>query len=151
MKALTILLRLSLGILFLTSGWTKLYSPRAFAESIQAYQILPEKLVTLSAIVLPWLEALVGFGLLTGLFVAAAALLSGTLSGLFFLALSSVLARGLDIDCGCWTGAETPVDWRHLALNAAMIGASVLLYRKAATKPPVETASRTLVESGDQT
>ena len=55
-----IALRLVLGLVFVVSSWTKIRYPRIFAESLLAYHVLPETLVTFVAVTLPWLELLAG-------------------------------------------------------------------------------------------
>ena len=69
------------------------------------YRILPRYLVNPLAIVLPWLELLAGLALLSGLFRKGAALLVGAMLVVFILALSTDLARGIAVDCGCFSTA----------------------------------------------
>lgn len=123
-------LRILLGLVFLLSSWGKLRYPRVFAESLLAYRVLPEELITLVALTLPWLEFLAGLILLVGYRVRGGALVTGALSALFFLVVSSVIWRGLDLSCGCFVGVEwARVNWLHLGLNLALLGAAVIVYR----------------------
>lgn len=121
------LLRLILGTVFVVSSWSKLRYPRIFAEALLAYQVLPDNLVTVVAVVLPWLELLAGLAVLLGYRSRGSSLILGGLSLLFAIVLSSAVWKGLDISCGCFVGVEwMTVKWWHIAANlifAFMAGA----------------------------
>lgn len=120
---LTLLLRLALGGIFLYAGVTKIVDPPAFAGSIAAYRLLPYFGNYLLAATLPWLELLCGLLLIVGHRVRVAAAILLLLNLLFMAAIASTIARGLDIDCGCFrqgggkTSAWTAL-WRDLLLVA---------------------------------
>jgi putative oxidoreductase len=95
--------RIVLGGVFLIAGATKILDPGALAASIRSYELsLPEWFISLSAYSLPYLEVLLGFYLLIGLFTKIAAWTTNGLMVLFILALSQGALRGLEIDCGCF-------------------------------------------------
>lgn len=99
--------RLALGIVLILASIDKALKPAAFAEAIYNYQLLPGQAVNLTAIVLPWLELVLGSLLLTGFWLRGAVALSTVLLTVFFSALLISLARGLNIHCGCFgTGGE---------------------------------------------
>ena len=52
--------RLILGGVFVFASIDKILHPAAFAEAVYNYQILPDNLINLTAIVLPWLELVLG-------------------------------------------------------------------------------------------
>lgn len=52
--------RIFLGLVFVVASVDKIIHPKAFAEIIYNYQILPGSLINLTAIILPWLELLLG-------------------------------------------------------------------------------------------
>ncbi len=52
--------RLFLGGVFVYASIDKVLHPAAFAEVIYNYQIVPEIFINLVALILPWLEALIG-------------------------------------------------------------------------------------------
>jgi putative oxidoreductase len=56
----------------------------------------------ISAYSLPYLEILLGFYLLVGLFTKPSAWATNALMFLFIAALAQGAARGLEIDCGCF-------------------------------------------------
>ena len=101
-KTLLILLRLVLGGLFIYAGAVKVLDPLGFAQNIRNYDLVGQSLSFIAAVVLPWLEILAGLALAAGVWKRASALI---ISGLlvFFIVLTLVtIARGLDVDCGCF-------------------------------------------------
>lgn len=126
-----VLLRLGLGGLFLWSAYDKILHPHDFATMVAAYQLVPDRLVTLVATLLPFVEAVCGLTLLVGFLTESSALVLGLLSGGFALAVASAAARGLDIECGCFSTSQggARADWWHVALNLAMLAAAVYLVK----------------------
>ena len=61
--------RLILGVIFIYASIDKIFHPAAFAEAVYNYQILPDALINLTAIVLPWLELILGAFLILGLWL----------------------------------------------------------------------------------
>jgi putative oxidoreductase len=101
-KTLLILFRLVLGGLFVYAGAVKVLGPLDFAQNIRNYDLVGQSLSFIAAVVLPWLEILAGVALAAGIWKRASALI---ISGLlvFFIVLTLVtIARGLDVDCGCF-------------------------------------------------
>ena len=93
--------RLILGAVFIYASIDKIIHPEAFAEAIYNYQILPDFLINLTAIILPWLELILGIFLIIGLFREGSVSIVTFLLVVFFGAMVFNLARGLDIHCGC--------------------------------------------------
>jgi uncharacterized membrane protein YphA (DoxX/SURF4 family) len=76
-----------------------------FAVVIEAYHILPPKLIMPLAAVLPWVETLLGLALATGYLTRVAAAGIGFLLLTFLVALGSTLARRIPLEsCGCFGG-----------------------------------------------
>ena len=113
----------------LAAGLTKVAEPQLFAVIIGRYHILPETSLGLVALSLPWVEVVVALALLLGLWVRAAALISSLLCTGFALAVGSALARGLDIECGCFHGSSK-VSGAHLGLDLVLLVCSLLLLRR---------------------
>ncbi len=109
-----IIIRAFLGVLFIYASIHKILYPAAFAETVSNYQILPGYLVNIFAVVLPWLEIMVGICLVTGIFLHGATTLAFLMLATFFVALASTFARGLNIDCGCFSQAAGSVS--HLTM-----------------------------------
>jgi uncharacterized membrane protein YphA (DoxX/SURF4 family) len=99
---LVLLVRLLLGGVFVHASMDKILHTGDFAGVIANYRILPDSLVNLAAVILPWLELFLGGFLILGIWVPGAALACNMLLGVFSLALAFNLLRGLDIDCGCF-------------------------------------------------
>ena len=70
---------------------------------IANYAILPDFLVTLPALVLPWLELVAGLCLAAGLWTRSSALLLSLLLLVFIVALGFNALRGIDLSCGCFS------------------------------------------------
>lgn len=106
---LTLLARLILGAVFVYASIDKILHPESFAKAVYNYQILPHLLINGTAIVLPWLELILGVFLIAGLFREGSVALVTLLLLVFLGAMAFSLARGLDIDCGCFgSGGKAP-------------------------------------------
>lgn len=99
---LEFLSRFFLGAVFLWAGGTKIVNPHDFATIISNYQLLPDLLVNIVAVWLPWIEVLCGILLICGLWVEGSLVVINTLIIIFIAALISNWIRGIDVDCGCF-------------------------------------------------
>lgn len=106
-KYLFLLTRLALGGVFIAASIDKIIHPGQFAKIIQNYQILPDYLISMAAIVLPWLEALLGLFIIAGVWLPGAVVLADFLLAAFFSALIFNIARGIDVHCGCFSTEVT--------------------------------------------
>jgi len=102
-KWLVLAIRLILGITFIWASIDKIANPGGFALSIYNYRMLPHETINFMAIVMPWLELVTGILIIVGVLMRGSALWIGVMLMVFIIALSSALARGLDIDCGCFS------------------------------------------------
>jgi len=98
--------RLILGGAFLYASLHKIIDPGAFAKQIYGYGILPGEWINLSAMVLPWVEAVAGALLVIGAFTRGSSLLLALLLVVFLAAVGFHVARGKAFDCGCFQPAE---------------------------------------------
>ena len=96
--------RLLLALLFLWAGVNKLLDPKSFARSIDAFGLVPESLLVVTALGLPVLEVFIALAVALrwrcGLPLMAAILL------LFIGVLWYGVLQGLEVDCGCFSLAE---------------------------------------------
>ncbi|PKN66473.1 MAG: DoxX family protein [Deltaproteobacteria bacterium HGW-Deltaproteobacteria-15] len=99
---LSLCARLILGVIFIYASIDKILHPENFAKAVYNYQILPHLFINPIAIVLPWLELILGVFLVLGLFREGSVGLVTLLLLVFLGAMAFNLARGLDIDCGCF-------------------------------------------------
>jgi uncharacterized membrane protein YphA (DoxX/SURF4 family) len=107
---LQVLARLVLGGVFIYASLDKIVHPLEFAKIIKNYQILADFLITLPALVLPWLELLAGFCLVSGLWKRSAAILLSLLLLAFIIALGANALRGLDVSCGCFSTSASDTE-----------------------------------------
>lgn len=127
---LAIVFRLATAAVFLFAAVVKISDPQAFAMSIQSFDFMPDHLVTVSAFVVPWTEAVVGVALVLGVWTRAASLvylvLLGTFTGLIFVTLQ----RGLEVTCGCFGKfkllCEPGVTECNLQQNALLLGVGLV-------------------------
>jgi uncharacterized membrane protein YphA (DoxX/SURF4 family) len=96
--------RLILGGVFLVAGGLKVIDPQGSVVAVRAYRLLPNSLVTIVGWGLPFAEIALGLLLLAGIATRVVAAAMATLLIIFILAVVSVAARGLSIDCGCFGG-----------------------------------------------
>lgn len=96
-----------------------------------AYQLLPYAGNYLVAAILPWIEAICGLLLVTGWRARSAAALVAAMNMLFIVLLFSTVARGLDIDCGCFRqGGEKTTAWTAIFRDILLLVAAVFVFRK---------------------
>jgi uncharacterized membrane protein YphA (DoxX/SURF4 family) len=109
MRLAQIAARLIMAGIFIYASIDKIVHPAAFAKDVYNYQILPDALINPAALVLPWFELLIGLCLLAGIWLPGAVLAVNGLLLVFLAAFGFNLARGLDVNCGCFsTGAAAP-------------------------------------------
>jgi uncharacterized membrane protein YphA (DoxX/SURF4 family) len=101
-KFLLLTFRLVLGFIFILAAISKVTDPLGFSQSIYNYKLMPDFTINFLAIAFPWIELVTGIFIVFGIAVKEnSAILSGLLM-IFILAIAVSLARGLDIDCGCF-------------------------------------------------
>ena len=124
--------RIVLGLVFLLYGLDKILHPDDFARAVANYRLLPEALVNLVAVILPWVECVCGLLLLAGQWVRSAALVSAFLLGVLMVAVSITLASGLDISCWCFNTDEgRKIGLGLLVEDLLLLGAAAVLVLKA--------------------
>jgi uncharacterized membrane protein YphA (DoxX/SURF4 family) len=116
----TLFVRLTLGCLFIYSSLPKIRQPYDFLSDVYSYELVGPKLGILIAMVLPWLELLVGICLVGGVFIGGALLASAAMAAMFMFVLSSSIYRGLEISCGCF-GSGTDIISYSTVIRAGII------------------------------
>ena len=117
--------RLILGVIFVYASYDKILHPKAFAEVIYNYQILPDGFINVTAIFLPWLEMLMGIFLITGFWMPGTVIWCNTLLVAYTGALGFNLARGLDVNCGCFSTTKgSPISIESILWDVAFLALS---------------------------
>ena len=125
---IVLLVRLVLVAAFLLAAIPKIQDPVAFAISVESYRILTGQAVLWVALVLPWLELIIGLGLLVPKVRRASSLLIILLLFIFVGLHASAWIRGLDIDCGCYAIESVSSNYFLLiSRNCALIIAAVFV------------------------
>ena len=120
-------IRLLLGAMWVWASLDKIQDSAQFSRDIANYHVIPFGLENLSAIVVPWLELLIGMGLIAGVMVNGAALVSSGLMLLFIVLISQAILRGFNIECGCGLKEGQLVGWDKILENIVFLGASYLV------------------------
>ena len=129
-KEVILVLRLVVGATFLYASIDKVLHPDQFAIAVRSYQILPVSITNLFALVLAWAEFFSGIMLILGVFTRQATAALFLMLVLFIVALSAVIARGLAIDCGCFTTeGGSSVNIQLIVRNTVMLAACLLIMR----------------------
>ena len=130
-----LILRCSLGILFIYSSTHKIIDPAGFAKIIYGYYLFPHYFINIIAIVLPFMELVTGICLFLGIFPkSTAAIINGMLT-LFIIILTINLIRGIEFDCGCLS-FNTSGDFTHagwvIARNFLLLlsGLYIMFFKK---------------------
>jgi uncharacterized membrane protein YphA (DoxX/SURF4 family) len=131
MQSLSLAARLVLGVVFLVAGAEKLTALDQFAHAISIYQIVPVSMVNLAALLFVWTEITVGVLLIAGGAVRGSALVAGAMLVVFLIAIFSAMARGLEIDCGCFVNkdgsAGEKVGWPKVFEDVGLLAAALFL------------------------
>ena len=61
--------RIILGIIFIYASYDKILDPAGFSKAIHNYHVTPIAVENLAALIIPWLELIIGVFLIFGLFL----------------------------------------------------------------------------------
>lgn len=127
---LTMAARLFVGLTFIYASYYKIIDPGAFAKSIWYYHLVPGSMINLMALVLPWLELFCGVAVIVGTTYRGSVLLLNLMTVVFIVALASTIARGINIDCGCFQAAKasSASAWRALGFDLVLWPMVLLLW-----------------------
>jgi len=109
--------------MFLYAACQKIVEPRQFVVDIKNFQIVPERLLHLMALVLPWWEVGGAVALVVPRTRRAGAIILSGLLMMFIVAVSyAAFYKGLNIHCGCF-GKDNPAQagWRTIGLDVALL------------------------------
>ena len=126
-----------IALFFLLSGIHKAMHYSDFVQTLMDYQLLPDRLAAIAAMVLSLAEITIGCALMFSVTVLPLALLPSAAAAALFLALYSLamaanIYRGIHIDCGCtFQQREIRLSRWHLLRNALLIGLALLTHLPA--------------------
>jgi uncharacterized membrane protein YphA (DoxX/SURF4 family) len=116
-----LILRVALGLVFLAAGGLKIGHFDVFAGEIAGFQLLPHPVIAPLALLLPFVEVLLGIYLVLGLFTRLAAALAAIQLFIYSAAIASAVVRGISTSCGCFGPSDTSVtSWPEVARDAAV-------------------------------
>ncbi|MGD0091147.1 MAG: MauE/DoxX family redox-associated membrane protein [Planctomycetota bacterium] len=128
-RLVMLLARVALGGVLLYAGIVKVPNTAVFERAIANFDILPPLGNWIVALTLPWAEIVIGLLLICGLWLRYSAAVTVLMFLGFGGAVLLALARGIDIECGCFgTDDYERVGVKVLAIEAAMIAAGVLVF-----------------------
>jgi uncharacterized membrane protein YphA (DoxX/SURF4 family) len=96
-----------LAVVFIYASIDKILHPADFAAIVKDYKVLPDILINLTAIILPWLELVLGVLLVLGRWQEGTLLLVNLLLIAFWATLVFNYFRGVDVGCGCFSTQAT--------------------------------------------
>lgn len=127
-KYLLFAFRFLVGFVLVIAAIPKIADPSSFAKSIEAYQLIPAIFLNLTAVLIPWVELLIGIFLIVGVMLRGSAILSAGLFAAFSIIIAVSLMRGLAIDCGCFGPNSTPLSWMRFWEDIGLLVLSILIY-----------------------
>ncbi len=101
-NSITFILRIFAGLLFIYSGLFKILDIENFGRIILMYDILPVGFAPYMAVIVPFLEFILGVLLLIGFRIRAASFVTIMLMLLFMVFITVNIIRGNTFDCGCF-------------------------------------------------
>ena len=122
------MIRFLLGAIFIYASYDKILDPAKFARDISNYHIIPFGLENTIAIILPWLELIIGLGIVFGVCIDANVFISGGLLISFIILILQAILRGFDIECGCGLKDGDMVGWSKIIENFLFIGACYIIH-----------------------
>jgi len=127
-----LVLRVAIGLVFVVAGLAKIGHATEFAAQIAGFRLLPQPVVAPMALVLPFLELLLGGYLVIGLFTRASAWTAAALFALFDAAIASAVVRGMTVSCGCFGPNDTTVTtWPEVARDAVLVVIAIVVALRA--------------------
>ena len=122
-------LRLIIGVVLVVAGIGKAPMQTEWVDTVLSYGILPDTLALWYAAALPWLEIVIGAGLILGLFTRIFSVAAMLVVISFIVGNAAALIYGFaSDDCGCF-GEFIPINhvW-SLVVDVLMLFGALLLF-----------------------
>ena len=117
--------RLTLGVVLVYAGITKIRHPYEYLVAVYGYQMVGPVVGAVVAAGMPWLEVITGVLLIWRMMLPGALVVSSLLGIVICIATTSALARGLEISCGCFGSPAEHITaitiWRAYAFLAGSL------------------------------
>jgi len=115
--------RLILAGIFIRAALPKIQDPVAFSSSVSAFHVVGPELANWIALILPWLELVVGIGILFPKIKTSSSFIIAALLPVFIALHASAWARGLEISCGCFgvESSEKPTNYFLLIIRNGLL------------------------------
>ena len=114
---IVLLARIILGIIFIYASIDKIINPIDFSNAIDNYHISPVQLNNLAALIIPWIEFVIGLCLIFGVFLNGATMISMILLIFFIFIIIQALIRGIDLHCGCFDLVQKEISDGNIKLE----------------------------------
>ena len=129
-RYLIVTTRIILGAFFLWASFGKILEPGDFARSISNYHIVPFGIENIVALILPWLELLIGMGLILGIMVDGSVQISAILLIMFILMIGQAMLRGFNIECGCGLKEGEMIGLNKILENIVFLGGAYIVMQR---------------------
>ena len=148
MATAALIARLALAAIFALAGAAKLADRDDARRTLRGFQV-PERLVAALAVLVPVAELATAGALIASRTVAAGALAAVVLLAAFSAAIAGAIARGRQVDCGCFGRLYSAmVSRRTLARNGALIAVAAFVLARALTAAPTSATDWIATLSG---
>lgn len=112
----------AVAALFLAAAAPKIAAPDEFAKAVHAYKMLPDGLVNLAALFLPWWELVAAIAIVAGARFRRAGLWICLVLLVVFTAAQTInIFRGVKGTCGCFGSKSKPIGWTGVLMNSGFI------------------------------
>jgi len=122
------LVRMIIGAVFIWASYDKIIDPEKFSREISNYHIVPFGLENTIAIILPWIELIIGIGLIVGFYIDANTLITGCLIIIFNILIFQAMVRGFNIECGCGLKEGQMVGYGKLFENFLLLLGCIFIF-----------------------
>lgn len=128
MSIVIALARILLGLLLIVTGALKVGHASDLATAIAGFRLLPGIVVAPMALVLPFLELMLGLYLVLGLFTRTTALLAAAQFLVYAAAIASAIVRDIPANCGCFGPNDVATaDWPHVAFDLTLAAVAAFI------------------------
>ena len=135
-KGIEFVLRLLLGGIFVYAGAIKIIDPGRFLIAIRSYELVGDPWAAWIAVSLPWVEVFAGLCVIMRVLYRGGLMILMAATVTFLIAIAAAWFRGLDIECGCFSGKGQAGGYLEIVLRDVLIlGVAAFLYLRPNRDP----------------